>query len=371
MAAQMKDEKQILSNVIQEIKKKAKKKVDKKRIATLLTARHGLSSDEVEAMLTRLEAEGFINQKLDEKGDLCYAISKPAPFESEDSKLEDTVSPRILNVGAGMVDHYMIYAIRKVNAWRIRSKKPKILETRSLRNYDKMKFINDLKEVNWEVALSPFSESPNLMVDKFHEIFDGLLNTHASIRRKKVRNQPAPWITPEIKRLMEERDRAKKNSIKNPKLLNSYKSLRNKVTNSIRFFRRLHYQSLIKENKNNPKNMWKTINKVLDKGLNSTTIMQVKDGNKTVSDSKQIANALNSHFVNVGPRLASRIDNKPGDDPLYHLDTCIEETIFQFRQVNENTVMKYIQNLKQGKSAGPDNIPTVILKDAMTVYVNH
>ena len=86
--------------------------------------------------------------------------------------------------------------------------------------------------------------------------------------------------------------------------------------------------------------MWKTINKVLDKGLNSTTIMQVKDGNKTVSDSKQIANALNSHFVNVGPRLASRIDNKPGDDPLYHLDTCIEETIFQFKQVNENTVMK-------------------------------
>ena len=57
---------------------------------------------------------------------------------------------------SGMVDHYMIYAIRKVNAWRIRSKKPKILETRSLRNYDKMKFINDLKEVNWEVALSPF-----------------------------------------------------------------------------------------------------------------------------------------------------------------------------------------------------------------------
>ena len=137
----------------------------------------------------------------------------------------------------------MIYAIRKVNAWRIRSKKPKILETRSLRNYDKMKFINDLKEVNWEVALSPFSESPNLMVDKFHEIFDALLNTHAPIRRKKVRNQPAPWITPEIKRLMEERDRAKKNSIKNPKLLNSCKSLRNKVTNSIRFSRRLHYQS--------------------------------------------------------------------------------------------------------------------------------
>ena len=110
--------------------------------------------------------------------------------------------------------------------------------------------------------------------------------------------------------------------------------------------------------------MWRTINKVLDKGPNSTTIMQVRDGSKTVSDSKQIANVLNGHFVNVGPRLAHRIEVKPGDDPLCHLNNPTEETVFQFKQVNERTVLKYIQNLKQGKSAGPDKIPTAILKDA-------
>ena len=59
-----------------------------------------------------------------------------------------------------MVDNYMIYAIRKVNAWRIRSKESKILEARSLRNYDKANFLNDIKEVNWELVLSPFSETP-------------------------------------------------------------------------------------------------------------------------------------------------------------------------------------------------------------------
>ena len=63
-----------------------------------------------------------------------------------------TNKPRyILSSGvikSGMVDHFMIYAIRKVNAWRIRSKKSKVLETRSLRNYDKAKFLNDIKEVN-------------------------------------------------------------------------------------------------------------------------------------------------------------------------------------------------------------------------------
>ena len=58
---------------------------------------------------------------------------------------------------SGMVEHYMIYAIWKVNAWRIRSKKSRFLETRSLRNYDKAKFLNNLKEVNWKLdAISIF-----------------------------------------------------------------------------------------------------------------------------------------------------------------------------------------------------------------------
>ena len=52
-------------------------------------------------------------------------------------------------------------------------------------------FINDVSEYseglpNREQVLSPFSESPNLMVDKFHKIFDGLLNAHALIRKRRL-----------------------------------------------------------------------------------------------------------------------------------------------------------------------------------------
>ena len=115
---------------------------------------------------------------------------------------------------------------------------------------------------------------------------------------------------------MEERDRAKKNLIKNPELLPSYKALRNKVTNSTRTSLRLHYQSLINENKGNPKRMWKTINKVLDKTSNSTKFTQVRNGNEAISDSRKVADALNNHFVNVSPKLASRIDIKQDDEPL-------------------------------------------------------
>ena len=179
-----------------------------------------------------------------------------------------------------------------MNAWKIWSRKSRILETRSLRNYDKAKFLHNLKEVNWEQVLSPFSESPNLMVDKFNKIFYGLLYIHAPIWRRKIGNKLAPWITPQIERLMEERDRAEKNFIKDPKLLKSYKSLRNKVANITRSFFNLHYQSLVNENKDNLKNMWRTIGKVLGKAPNSTSIIRIRDGSKTVSDSKLLANVL-------------------------------------------------------------------------------
>ena len=196
----------------------------------------------------------------------------------------------------------------------------------------------------------------SVMVDHY------MINAIRKVNAWRIRNQSAPWIKSQIKRLMEERDRVKKNSIKNPTLLKSYKSLRIKVTNTIRSSI-THYQSLINENKNNPKNMWRTINKVLDKAPNPPTIMQVRDGSKTASDSKRITNILNGHFVNVGPRLARGIEVKPGDDPLCHLNNPTEETVFQFKHVNERKVLKYIQNLKQGKSAGPDKIPTAVLQD--------
>ena len=71
-----------------------------------------------------------------------------------------------------------------------------------------------------------------------------------------------------------------------------------------------------------------------------------------------MANVLSSHFVNVGPGLGSRIEVKSGDDPLYYHHNNKGETVFQFKYVNERTVLEYIQILKKGKSADPEKILT-------------
>ena len=56
-------------------------------------------------------------------------------------------------VQLGMVDHYLIYAVRKVNAWRLKSNNPKTIEFRALRNYYKEDFLKDLQLIDWASAL--------------------------------------------------------------------------------------------------------------------------------------------------------------------------------------------------------------------------
>ena len=126
-----------------------------------------------------------------------------------------TTSPkRILRADVlriGMVDHYMVYGIRKVNAWRLKGKnKPKILETRSFTKYDNTSFINDLRQIDWSTILSPLAENPNLMASTFQEIFESILDKHAPLKKRRVRSETAPWLNQSIRNLMKERDLAKR-----------------------------------------------------------------------------------------------------------------------------------------------------------------
>ena len=75
---------------------------------------------------------------------------------------------------------------------------------------------------------------------------------------------PAPWITPKIRKLIKERDRAKRDAINSPDLWLVYKTHRNKVTKAIRDALQSYYLGLIDENKETPKRMWKAVNKVLN-----------------------------------------------------------------------------------------------------------
>ena len=79
-----------------------------------------------------------------------------------------------------MVDHYMVYVIGKVNAWRLNTvHENKIVESRNMKNYDKTAFQQDLNAIDWKGLLEPFSQDPSKMASVFHELFNAALSLHA------------------------------------------------------------------------------------------------------------------------------------------------------------------------------------------------
>ena len=78
--------------------------------------------------------------------------------------------------------------------------------------------------------------------------------------------------------------------------------------------------------------------------------------------------AMNHHFALVGPKLAETITSKPDDDCLCYITP--ESNVMTFKTINETHMHNAIENVKNGKAAGPDQIPTTIIKDAGDVITN-
>ena len=195
----------------------------------------------------------------------------------------------------GMVDHYLIYGIRKINAWRKKNPviSPKIVESRNMKKYDKSLFEEDLKQIDWKTILDTCTHDPSGMASTFQEIFNSVLDAHAPIKKRRVKKEFAPWLTPNIRKAMETRDRLKKIATRIPEMWSSYTKQRNRVTKLIRNSIQDQYKEIIEGSKGNPKKMWKAINRVLNKDKQSTVLSNINKDWKVLTKDSDMLEALN------------------------------------------------------------------------------
>lgn len=115
--------------------------------------------------------------------------------------------------------------------------------------------------------MSRKSDDPNKMAGSFYDLFLAVLDMHAPLKRRtaKTRHAHAPWISPNIDNLMCERDRIKRKAARYPGLWPRYKQLRNRVIPQLKKAAVSYNSDMIDDYPNNPRGMWKIINKVLDK----------------------------------------------------------------------------------------------------------
>ena len=135
-------------------------------------------------------------------------ITQPTRVTPTSESLIDVImtSHSALVTDSGVVethisDHYLVYAVLNFKA-------PKPLPTyvisRSYKNYDSESFVNDLAQVPWYE--NSLIDDAGEMVKHFNEKFLEVLERHAPVRKRKVRNRQCPFLDQEIKELMDERD---------------------------------------------------------------------------------------------------------------------------------------------------------------------
>ncbi len=87
--------------------------------------------------------------------------------------------------------------------------------------------------------------------------FNNVVKMHAPLRTRRVRLSKSPWITPELKRHMHERDILKIKAIRSKYIYDwaAFKKARNSVNNEIKFAKKAHYMNAFHENESNVKKL--------------------------------------------------------------------------------------------------------------------
>ena len=124
---------------------------------------------------------------------------------------------------------------------------------RNLKNFNSQRFLEDLQAQPW-AQLSFYEADVNAMWSCWKTMFLDVLDSHAPIRSKRVRNRPSlPWLSKDIRDKMLERYRLKRLAIiKNDCVsLGKYGSSRNIVNVALR---KVNCKSQIENITGNPKN---------------------------------------------------------------------------------------------------------------------
>lgn len=263
-------------------------------------------------------------------------------------------------------DHDMVGCVRKLNHVKF---KPKQVNCRDYRKYNKDALCQDLESQDWA---SVFSTNDTLSAwEGLKSILTSTFDHHAPIIEKHIRGKPSPWLTSELKSFMNDRDNLLKIARKSNKVddFEKYKHKRNKVNLLIKKAKSTYHQNLLNENASDPDNFWKSIKsiyKVKSDEKQQHQFFQF-DGRKT-NNSNDIANGFCKFFSTIVSRM------KHKSIPLMNFIWRKQKKLvsrtnkrFQFKFVSPSEIEKLLKSLKRKKSTGIDNIPANLLKDTASV----
>ena len=249
------------------------------------------------------------------------------------------------------------------------SAKKQNLFTRDTKNFNSENFTQEFQQIEWSSILKLHCNDPNLAFEGFKTTVDNLVNTYLPKRKmtkKEIKQKEKPWITLEIQKLIQQREKLHKQFIKaeneTVKSLfhDRYKNIRNRIVNLCRQSKKLYYQKYFETNSVNLRNTWRGIKsiinlKVKDKS-NTTSIMINEEVN---TEPSIIANEFNNYFASIAGKLQASIHTQ-GQDFNKFLHNKSEYSLF-INPTTKYEIIDIITGNINNKASGPNSIPNNIL----------
>ena len=223
-------------------------------------------------------------------------------------------------------------------------------------------FISLLQEVSWNRVLEENNteNTYTLFIKKFSEIYNEAFPKYIVKCRYDNRK---PWLTDGLRKAIKHKNKLYKKLKKIPvtHIIVEYKQYKNKLNKLLKESERMYYQDMFENYRDNMKQTWNLIKRIINKNRKSITINTNQHAGKTVTDSTEIANVFNNFFTNVGTDLAKKIPFTNKLPSSFLKDKMYNSMVLE--QVAPDELDKIIHGLKNS-AVGHDDVDAGHLKAA-------
>ena len=276
--------------------------------------------------------------------------------------------------GVGKSDHLGIACCRSSKELRSTARTTK---KRVYKHFDETAFQTDMRSAKESGCFEKVFESNEIdeATKLFTDAFKEVLDKHAPLKIIQNRVNYQPYVTDEIKKIMEARDMLKEKAAQSGDIKDhdEYKVKRNLVTYKMRNAEKDYFKEKFNNDQATSSELWQTAYSVLGK-IRSQFPSQIVVFGQLVSKPIKIATEMNKFFIQKISDLKTETEEIQPEDPTSELKSFMSsknlpEGGFSLREITEDEMKHLIKGLKGKKSCGLDWVCGYSLKLAATILL--
>ena len=265
-----------------------------------------------------------------------------------------------------ITDHFptiLINRTKNVNANKNLHSEKKFVYKRKYTDENIFYFQQKLSQMNWNDVLHGYEADCDYVrfIDKFNELPDQCIPLRkCTVNRHKV--PQSPWITKGMLKSIQDKNKLYKENLQcpNDNRAIKFKTYRNKLNNLIRkakediFIPNLNTHKTISRRLGNPLII------LLDEEQRNLLKVTSKLKKQIITEPKTISNTFNNFFVDIGPKLASKIQHTGKN----YFDYLIKraQTCIYTKPIVAEEIVKITGKFNPNKSPGHDDITDMVVK---------